>query len=616
MMKFLRHFVFAIACLSVLWPNLLLAQGPSQLPYRFLLVISDQWEDPASYMVSGTSEFQSIVALLKTWGLPFEIMRLDQQRLDTYHTFDREGRPRYGTILWDASPVGLTDTGVELLQRLVKEYGVNLVVLGDAVAHPVVSDLAGLEYVSEYRLGNGLTIGADHFITRGLKDRESEFLRGRSTLQGSKVEVSRADVLANRGHLPFLTARTHGSAGRVVWLGVQRSVSQFEKQIVRDLLKRSLVWAQGYALYAEYPKSTILLMDDIGTSDRTFLPYWHYRTLDEEDIRQGLIEPLKRHNAVMVQDVNTGFVDRETRRILNPWKQRVTDKIDGKTVHDYVSGKRGLDAGVEEGVFEIASHGWTHMLPDLDSSPGPFWTAPMDGVGTLGWDIEFGDRLRGQEVPAILQKYHLERSLEYIQQDFGTTPLFVMAGGGGHSVSYPNNSQRIAAQVGFGLCSDFGPIAYLGRDLVVALQPIVQRISWAHDRDIDLADLAWTVDAPNFLIFHDRDVSMDALSVERLLTELGNGVRYMTANEYCGYLHARIERDTSDNEGVALIIHYDDHYCRYFSDHESTWTLHLADEMREAIKTTLPEKRTVKISKGLGSHSVRIDSGGSTKAGK
>src|SRR5512132_452660 len=67
------------------------------LPYRFLLVISNQWKDPASYLIEGGGEFQVIATLLKIWGLPFEILRLDQQRLNRYHLIDRERPPP----LWD-----------------------------------------------------------------------------------------------------------------------------------------------------------------------------------------------------------------------------------------------------------------------------------------------------------------------------------------------------------------------------------------------------------------------------------------------------------------------------------------------------------------------------------
>jgi hypothetical protein len=95
------------------------------------------------------SEFQVLAALLKSWGLPFEILRLDQQRLDKYHLLDRDGRPRYGTIIWDAGH----GEGLDVLRELVKQHGVSLVVLGDTAAAPEISALAGVRYISD-RHGN------------------------------------------------------------------------------------------------------------------------------------------------------------------------------------------------------------------------------------------------------------------------------------------------------------------------------------------------------------------------------------------------------------------------------------------------------------------------------
>jgi hypothetical protein len=577
------------------------------LPYRFLLVISSQWKDPASYLIEGDGEFPVTASLLKTWGLPFEILRLDQQRFDRYHLLDREGRPRFGTIIWDAGPADLEGKDLGFLPTLVTEFGVNLVILGDAVSGPGIAELAGVEYVSEYRLRDTLTLSGEHFITRGMAGRENEFVTATAwEIPGSKVTRKQATTLIRRAHLPFLTVREVSGGGRVVWLGAHRPSVQMKNQLVRDLFKRCLVWAQGYALYAEYPRSIILFMDDFGTSDRTYLPYWHYRTLNEDDIRKGLIEPLKRHNAVLNEDVLSGYVDRKGRRIANPWKQRIIDEIDGKTVHDYVSAKRGLDAGLREGVFEIQCHGYTHMLPDLDSPPGPFWTAPMDGTGTLGFDEEFSDRLRNREVPAITQRFILERGLEYIQKDFGVTPLFVINGGSGWSRSYPNNTPRIAAEMGFGL-GHFNTTTYLGKDLVItSMEPVVPNGSWAHDRKISAADIPWTIDAPAWLVFHDRDVSMDITAAERLLTALGEGVRYLSANEYSAYLHARIERDSDASAPSSLAVLYDDHYCRYFESHGSTWTLHLSDETRRDMSPNTPEKRTIAVPKGLGRHVVQL----------
>jgi hypothetical protein len=571
------------------------------LPYRFLLVIGNQWNDPASKLIEPGSEFAVVVSLLKTWGVPFDILRLDQERFDRYYLLDREGRPRHGTIIWDAEAAAAVPKDMALLANLVKNHGVGLVVLGDTVAAPDVAAVAGLEYVSEHRLPDGLTLAADHFITRGLQGREKEFpVVDGSYIPGSKVKAKDAAVLARRGPLPFLTVH-----GRTVWLGADRESVQINYQIIRDIFKRALVYAQGYLLYAEYPRSLMLFMDDMGTSDRTYLPYWHYRTLDQKAIREGLIEPLKRHHAVLMEDIVSGYVDRKNRRIVSPWKQQVTDEIDGKTLHDYVSAKRGLDAGLREGVFEIQCHGYTHMLPDLESPPGPFWDAPMDGTGTLGFDEEFGDRLRKRDVPAITQRFIMERGLEYLRQDFGANPLFVINGGSGKSLAYPHHTARLASEMGFGL-GHFNAVWYLGKDLALSMEQVAREETWAHDRSISATDIPWTIDAPHSLIFHDRDVSIDSTAAERLLTALGRGIRYMTANEYSGYLHALVEREDQPGRPFSLTVSYEDHYCQYFASHESTWVLHLSDETRRDLNAGGSEKQPVTIPKGLGKHIVRV----------
>ncbi len=592
----IRHSKFAAVFLLL---ALAAPVAAEPLPYRILLVIGNQWHDPSSKLIEPGGEFPVVVTLLKTWGVPFDILRLDQERFDRYYLLDREGRPRYGTIIWDADPDSVVQKDMALLSSLINEHGLGLVVLGDAIAAPDVAAAAGLEYVSEHRLPDGLTFTAEHFITRGLQGREKEFpVVDGSYTPGSKVRVRDAAVLARRGPLPFLTVR-----GRTVWIGADRESVQIGHQVVRDIFKRALVHAQGYLLYAEYPKSLMLFMDDMGTSDRTYLPYWHYKTLDEQDIRKGLIEPLKRHHAILMEDIISGYVDRKNHRIVSPWKQQVTDEIDGKIFHDYVSTKRGLDAGVREGVFEIQCHGYTHMLPDLESPPGPFWDAPMDGTGTLGFDEEFGDRLRKKEVPAITQRFIMERGLEYLRQDFGASPLFVINGGSGKSLSYPHHTARLGAEMGFGL-GHINAVWYLGTDLALSMEQVAHDGGWAHDKSISPADLPWTVDAPQTLIFHDRDVSIDPTAAERLLTALGPDIHYMTANEYAGYLHARATREDQAGQPPSLVLFYDDHYCRYFESHESKWILHLSDETRLGSKEA--ERKTIAVPKGLGRHVVPI----------
>jgi peptidoglycan/xylan/chitin deacetylase (PgdA/CDA1 family) len=570
--------------------------APSALPYRFLLVISDQWKDHSSSVIQQAGDFQFLAALLRTWGLPFDILRLDQQRLDRYHLLDRQGQPLYGTILWNTGAAQVQDQDLEMLQALV-EQGASVVVVGDAIASPRLAALAGVRYASRYLSADPLKFSGDHFVIRGLGGRAAELMAGVGySLGGSKVVAEDAAVLGARGNQPFLTVREVASGGRVAWLGVERSVSQLHKQLVRDLLKRCLVWAQGYALYAEYNRAVSLFLDDFGASDKTVLSYWHYQTPSEREIRTGLIEPLKRHRGVLDINAITGYVDRHTRRVLNPWVQRVVDAIDGKTIHDFASTKRGLDEGLREGVFEIQSHGWTHMLPDLDSTPGPWWDAPMDGVGSLDWYNEFADRLRDREIPAALQKEHLRRSLEHLREDFGVTPLVVRPGGGAFSRSFANDSARIAAGMGLGLFT-WNWAVYLSPSLVLSLEAVSTRTGWGFDRKLTADDVPWSVDAPHWIGFHDRDIALDNGSVERLLTDLGEGVRYMSGAEYTAYLHAKVSGDLR-----SLRVDYDPHYCRAFTTKDSVWTLHVAGQV--------PEKRSIRLPKGAGPHVIRLENRG------
>ena len=567
-------------------------------PYRFLLVVGNQWEDDGSFLIERSGEFQVTAALLKTWGLPFDILRRDQQTMDRYHLLQRDGSPRYGTIIWDA-PADSKGRDLSLLAEL-NQQGVSVVVLGDTIKNPDAARLAGLQYVSDYKAYEQASFDASHFITRSLVGREKELLANVGySFDGLKVVPQEATVVARRGTAPFLTVFDRPGRGRVAWLGVDRSVAQMQNQLVRDLLKRILVWAQGYAVYAEYDRSLILFMDDWGTSDKTYLPYWHYKTPTEEEIRHGAIEPLQKHHAVMDMNVDTGYVDRKTRRIVSPWQQRVVDEIDGKTIHDFASTKRGLDAGLAAGVFFIQSHGWTHMLPDLESSPGPFWDAPMDGVGSLDWYNEFGDALRKQEVPAATQRFHMARSIAYIGEDFGVTPQVIRPGGGLYSKSPPNNTAMNAARMGFGLAT-WNWAVYLGTDLAISLESVSRRGSWEYNRRVTGADIPWTVDAPYWLGFHDRDLSLDHAGIARLLDDLGEGIRYMNGSEYSAYLHAQVSR--ADKPALQFTVTYDDHYCEYFASHASRWTVHLSDETRKLLGRAQPEKQAIEIPKGLGTH--------------
>jgi len=604
---------FALVVLSVALGRR--AHAASPLPYRFLIVINDQWKDPASEVIEEADEFSMLCALLKSWGLPFEIYRLDQQRFDAYHLLDRAGRARHSTIVWDAPGAVLEKQSADLLRSLVADQGVGLIAFSDTVTTPVIAELTGVKETGPYSSAEPFLITKEHFITRGIAGGEppphpiTKLLRNQWTaadkapFRGREVTLEAGTyALASRAGHAALTVRDGGEAGHVAWLDPDRASGQIYRQRWRDLLKRTIVWANGYALYEEYPRSVMLSMDDMGAADKTFYPGWHYQTLSEELIRSGIIEPLQRHHAVIVENIVTGFVDRKTHRVLNPWQQKAVDELDRSVVHDYASTKRGLDAGQKAGVFDIESHGWTHMPPDLDSPPGPLWGAPpASAVVQLNWYKEFGDEIRRAEIPAIVQRVHLQRGIDCLEEDFGVRPVSVVAGGGLSSHSMANNTLRLAAKMGFGLAQPEST-CYLGHDLCLTLEPVLPRVQWQYDRPLAAAEMPWTIDAPIFLGFHDRDVAMDPGSLDRLLDNLG-GVRFMTFAEYCAYLHADVAREDSPDR-LTLKVTYDPAYCDFFRRHASTWVLHVSDDRRTKMEPGAGEREPIRFDAGPMTHII------------
>ena len=172
--------------------------------------------------------------------------------------------------------------------------------------------------------------------------------------------------------------------------------------------------------------------------------------------------------------------------------------------------------------------------------------------------------------------------MECIREDFGVTPQVVRPGGTLYSArNSAHNTALNAARMGFGLAT-WNWAAYLSRDIAISLESVSRRGSWEYNRRVTGADIPWTVDAPYWLGFHDRDLSMDHAGIARLLDDLGDGIRYMNGSEYSAYLHARVGR--TDQKALQFTVAYDDHYCDYFASHPSRWTVHLSDETRKRAR--------------------------------
>ena len=618
----MRRFLHLLA-VFIMIAGSVYAQSPSSAaslkPYRALLVV-DSWNDERSEVVTAADKFQPVAALLKAWSVPFDILRLDQQNPGSGFFFERSGRVRYGVVIWLADLASYAGKKMESLDDAVK-HGSSLLVACSRFADPVLGHILGLKYKADFRAADPLLVGPSHFITRALgKDSQSSEEFGSHMW----VQPAGAQVLVSQGRHPALTVHEPESDTAAVWMGAPSIKSLVNSPYWRLLFQRSLTWALGYLIVPDfdYSKEILVMIDDWGAADKTFLSYWRYQSVPEELMREKVIPVFKQHHVTASANVVTGFVDRKSHRILSPWEQKFTDGYG--VLQDFGSTRRGLLAAVEAGVIEIESHGWTHMQADLDSPPGPWWNADLEGEGSVGgWYEEFEDTRRGVEASAADQRFHLQRSLQYLKEDFNVQPLSIIIGGGGWSKSYTNQSARIAADAGFGLFDINSSYFYLDHGLTLDMTGISPGATHQYDRELRPSEWPKHPDGPYVLLFHDRDISLQHEFVKRTFDAVPKDAKFISMNQYIGVLHTQVQ---SANDGLELQFDYDEHYCAYFRNHASSWKLLMADPLaarmkplqkRNVVVDTEPSTKisdldltqqqfSIQLPAGIGSHRVKI----------
>jgi hypothetical protein len=597
------------------------SSNPSRLkPYRVLLVVAG-WADPSSQVISDKDTFQPVAALLRAWSVPFEILRLDQQSFGASYLFDRSGAPRYGMILWLADLPSYDGKNLSVLAEAVQQ-GTSIIVAASRFSDASLERILGLRYKADYRAPDPVLRGPVHFITRELTD---ELKPEHEQSLRFWVECSGAQTLISQGRHPVLTVYQPNRESAAIWIGVPDLRWLQNLPYWRAIFQRSVLFGLGYLILpdVDYSRSVLVMIDDWGAADKSFLSYWRYQTVPEELMRDKVIPVLTRHHAVVSANVVTGFVDRKTHRVISPWSQKFTDGYGVE--QDYASTQRGLKAAVAAGVLEIQSHGWTHMQPDLESPPGPWWTADLDGEASVGsWYEEFEDTRRGVEAPVLDQLFHLKRSLEYLREDFGARPLSVIIGGGGWSKSYQNHSARVAAQAGFGLFDINEDYFFVDHDFVLDMKGISPASGHQYDRELHPEKWPVHPDGPFVLFFHDRDISLQHDFIERTFDSLPEDAMTLSMNRYIGILHAQL---TSAAEGIGFAFQYEEPYGAYFRNHASSWRLLLADPLTEKIKqlttaniivdgqmaglfnpSQLAEGRlTIHLQAGTGTHSWKLE---------
>jgi hypothetical protein len=565
--------------------------------------------------------------MLKIWGIPFDILRLDQQRLQINRFLNGAAEPHYRCVIWMADPAKLQGQSAhyETLRRIVEDYGIHLIALFDYIRAPAVAELVGVELegatATATRADAALVLRGEHFLTAGMAG---------TTLRGEGASKPRivpcrprpgTQVLGELQEQPQLVVRAVNDRTKAVWIGGGHD--WFDKvPAMRRLFRQALVWCMGYGLFNDnFENAFIFIMDDMGCSEHAYSLAWHYPTPSKEDIIKCLVEPLAKQGRVMVQNLTPGYANPVTRMVENPWTvPKFTDPFGN--VQDYGSTKEGLDEGVRRGVFEIHAHrAWTHLNWDLDSPPGPWWDAPLEGERAhTDWYNETVDTRRRLPVPSNDQLFLYRVGRDAIKRQFGVTPLGVTVRPG---AGLEHDNGRLAAIAGYGV----GRWHYLGADHVIQFSILDMAPEEFSCHDLDLVEktgpeLKTPTQAErerNPGLYRSTRVVGGRVIVLRdpNWPERWRHKRWIGFNEYCAYLHSRVEGPASG--GLTLDIDYDAHYCRHFAKHPSQWTLELSEDFLKkagnaltvlvdgkAPQPVVTGRTAITIGPGVGRHRVEV----------
>jgi hypothetical protein len=630
-------------------------------PFRVLVIIGDQWTDPMSYSIDPTrvkdEDFLDVVTMLKIWGVPFDILRLDEQRLQINRFLDSRAKANYGCMIWMADPKGIDplSANYETLKRAVNEYGISLIALSDYIKIPAVAELCGVNVkeIKQVQLSeNGLkfSLSGKHFITSeavGLSVPEKSKLaastipeaNGITLINKVETDISTVNlvdcsvlpsstVLGLIGDTPQFTASDIDNGAKAIWMGGGHD--WFRKYPdMRKLFRKSLVYSIGYGLFNDnFDNGFICIMDDVGCAEHSYSLTWHYPTPAKDTLIKYLIEPLEKYGFIMVQNITPGFANKDRQIIESSWDVPPFTDIFGN-YQDYKSTKAGLDEGLRRGVFEIQPHrAWSHMNWDLESPPGPFWSKPDGEMRITDWYNEVVDVRRGHApVPSNDLLFIYKMGIDAIKKGFGVTALAAEVRPGAEIVpGKPGgfDNGRIAAIAGLGVSRE----CYVGFDHTIEFRMMMPDQFTFHDLDLTArTNYPADQDEANW----DR---LMKLTVEELTaSKIAGGRRlnvhdsqdwiesrkdkhWMGFNETCAYLHTLIENKTG--QGLALQVEYDSHYCKHFEKRNSFWTIELSDELKKDLPETSAiyvdnvrsqssgQQVRLEVPAGLGTHSIEI----------
>jgi hypothetical protein len=349
--------------------------------------------------------------------------------------------------------------------------------------------------------------------------------------------------------------------GMMVFMGFHPGQARDQDAVLTSVLQHVLLYGSpAPATALRWQGMLALRMDDPGSAELVHHDiYADYRKLDSRAWSQ-VGQVLADHKARLTVGYVPGWVDDGNAEASELWVQgqpicrkagsvhpsplvlyrrQVTDDI--TVIYDYQAEHAALLGLREQGLVELAAHGFTHMDPRLQA-----WLHAADAHTHPKWFREFSpDAMRFlQEIPKSMQP--LRRSLDWIQLHFGHCPQVVIFPG----EVFTTESVAAALNLDLQLVSSY----YL------ALRHD-RHFCWAQHvcaPYLDRADPSWfDAGLPVVACFHDWDISRGGIDWLRQCLEQwirAGATALINLDDLVARLSLRLSLDL-DKERPRLTVH-------------------------------------------------------------
>jgi hypothetical protein len=318
------------------------------------------------------------------------------------------------------------------------------------------------------------------------------------------------EVWATLSNKPIITTHRFGK-GFIVTLSFHPSEMRDRDGTMTALLKHLLVWSSGEKSEClDFSGCMILRMDDPGGSQNVFSRDWAHQKISRKQWADLGLDLKRRQGSLSIGYVAGWVDDGDSRRGCLHVAGQCPPRVPGKTypspfvkyedlhghlpgtVHDYSEEYQSIKQLLDQGIVDIALHGYTHINPDTSA-----WAQATDRYDCIDWYRELGKAAAEAIIHRSEREHPLNLGMAAINKLFGIRPSTLICPGD----EWTDEALEHAVKLGLQLVSSYY-LALRHEDHLCWTTHVCAPY-------LDEPDSRWfDAELPVIGYFHDRDIAI------------------------------------------------------------------------------------------------------------